>query len=723
MNNNKLNFVVIAMLLGVMSNAYASNDYAKEIYDLKVDGVKGNAIEAIVLSNAGLKFIPANVVHTIYPNFTSFSLPKTSIDGVEYYSLSDVGSLDVDDATLVASLVLNNSFMPNQKFSMLRDRYLNDLSVKGSGFKTNYSLNYDVGAKDFYSTLTPVYYKDGDLYYSNFSVSEKNGFDLLDLNYRTRINDTQFLQLGTNTSSGSTINSGNRFVGIHFSKNWDTEKTDISKDYLAFNGTSEVAGTAELFLNGERILQTEIQRGNYIFDGIQNNYSSGGTVDLVVRDYAGRVTTTTQSIVGKPMNLKEGFFDYSLNAGFLRPDNNKLGDFFASGNVAYGLTKNLTVGAFIEASSERQNLSASATYSTRLGAFTGAYSVGDGSAYKLGYQYSNKNFYVNADYTNLSNQRGIGSNSAKNYDQISLTGAIKVFKDKYLNLRYFKIGDEYSAGVGSSFMLNKNVSMNVSINKNSNKKPYVYVGLNIFFDRMASYSASYNGDNGTYSNRISGSNIKNTFDYYLENVSGGGVKSNNIRAAYKTETGEIRSNLYQRQGGDINGYINLSGSVVGYKDNLYLTKSLNGSYAIIDAQAKDIPINSSAGYRGKTNKDGILIFPVAPFSENSIYLNANDFPTDVSLKNERISFNAYPDAPVEIKVPLLSAGFLLNIPNQEIVQSIKIFNKDYYNYGDSYYIDDLPKGIHEFELNGTKYSFDASNLTANQKIIANVIDK
>ena len=721
-NKNKLNFVVIAILLGVVSNAYA-NEYQKEIFDLKVDGIKKSAIEAVVLSSADLKFIPVSVVHSLYPNFTSFSLPKKSIEGAEYYLLSDVGSLEVDDATLLATLVLNNSLMPNQDFSMVRDRYVNGLTMKGSGFKANYSLNYDVSSKEIYTNLSPVYYNDGDVYYSNFVVSEKNGFDLLDLNYKTRVGENNLLQLGTNVSEGSTINSGNRFFGIQYSKNWDTAKSDISKEYLAFNGTSEVAGIAELFLNGERILKTEIQRGNYTFDGIQNNYSSGGTVDLVVRDYAGRVTTTTQSVIGKPMNLKEGFFDYSLNAGFLRPENNKLGDFFASGNVAYGLTKNLTVGAFAEASSTRQNVSLSSTYSTRFGAFTGAYSAGEGTAYKLGYQYSSKDFYVNTDYTRLSNQKGVGSKFARDYDQFSMTGAVRVFKDKYLNLRYFKMGDTYSAGIGSSFMLNNNVSMNVSINKNSNGKPYAYVGLNIFFDRMANHSINYNGDRGTFSNRLSGSNVKNTFDYHLENVSGSGVSTNNVRASYKSEVGEIRSNLYQNKGGDLSGNINLSGSVVGYNNNIYFTKSLYGAYAIVDAQEKNIPINSSAGYRGKTNKDGVLIFPVAAFSENNIYLNANDYPVDVSLENEKISFNAYPDAPVQIKVPVFNAGFLLNIPNQEVTQSISIFGNEYYSSGDSYYVEGLPKGIHSFTLNGSKYSFDISNVGANERVVATLLDK
>lgn len=599
------------------------------------------AVETVIVKQGNSLFIRAEDFQQLYPK--AVDVKPIQLDGEQFMPLAHLGILEIDPATLTAKLALKPDFMPSQQFNPFTKIY-DSRPKPENGFRLNYMADYDSSQKTFSAQLEPVFsLASGSIGRALLNTNSTLGTKLLSWNFKTYdLTGNSSWSLGNATSTSTAISRPFGFIGYQLASNFDLEpyRTPFVSSTLA--GTSDLAGVAELFLNGNKVAQQEIRPGNFSFDGLTSPYTSTGQAVLVVKDINGRTQTLTAPLLGSPRNLKEGFKTYGLEAGFLGSDITKLGKPFVSGTMSYGLTNSITVQGHVEATKDRQNLSAGGLFATELGTFKAGLSVGSGTIANVGFFRTTKDLNLSLDYTRFSRQQSIADRSPRTDSMFVATASGKVFNQP-LNLSYARSSIDSRLAVGTSWQLMKNGYLQTVVSRSNTSGWGAYIGFSLSFGR-AQISSGYDSPSKTFSNSLNLPGQINEPSYFVSNRHGPTGTDSWAQASYSTESVDLFGALSKNR-----AYGAVRGSAVIVDSSVVLSRPIPDAYVIVDSGEHDIYIKTDSLDKGSTKK-GKMVIPIISLSSYDITIDTEKLPDELAIDQEKYTVRAFPNSNVRIKV-------------------------------------------------------------------------
>ena len=206
--------------------------------------------------------------------------------------------------------------------------------------------------------------------------------DIFDKGLRVQVGDV--FATPRNASLGGAVNLGGVRVGTDRAL-----ATDAMYPVPVIAGIAETRSSAELLVNGQKALSSEVQPGPYQFEGL---YYNNGLNDLafVVRDEYGRETVVRDQFYVMPTMVRKGEWEWDVSLGKVRQGSsgNNYGTQAVAAQAAYGVNDNWTVSGGIEATSTNKNIQVGTVVSMdTLGALTiGAAKSNNGHAYSVAYE-------------------------------------------------------------------------------------------------------------------------------------------------------------------------------------------------------------------------------------------------------------------------------------------------------------------------------------------------
>lgn len=144
------------------------------------------------------------------------------------------------------------------------------------------------------------------------------------------------LRLGDSLSRPADWEPSVRFAGLQWNSDFSLQPTRITYPLPTVRGSAALPSTVELYANGTRIGQTQVDGGSYQLVGVPT-LSGAGELSVRIRDPLGHEQSYSQPFYSSPRLLAEGLQTQSWEAGFLREGYASADDRYTHGFVALSL--------------------------------------------------------------------------------------------------------------------------------------------------------------------------------------------------------------------------------------------------------------------------------------------------------------------------------------------------------------------------------------------------
>ncbi|WP_273803653.1 fimbria/pilus outer membrane usher protein [Providencia rettgeri] len=509
------------------------------------------------------------------------------------------------------------------------------------------------------------------------------------------------LLIGENTTNGDIFNSI-PFKGIKLNSNEQMLPDSLRGFSPDVNGIAQSNAQVTIRQNGYVIYQTYVAPGPFSIKDLATG-SNSGTLDVTIKEEDGLERTFTVAFASLPVMQRPGGWKYELTGG--RYDGgitvgSRQSDFVLV-TGSYGLPSDITVyGGTLIANDYNSfvsgvglslgNIGAISTDVTFAQAKLDNNDINKAQAYRVRYsknvnatntsidvsatRYSSKDYYSFSDFNNLNYRlkEDIApwlASREKNQYSLSLSQPLNDYGNIYLSASQYEYWDQaqnmvqLSTGYNNSIK-NISYSVNYSIDRVKNKERWpenrqlsfnVSVPLSVFSkspiiqDISSTYSISHDNKGKTnHQAGISGSMLSNRLTYGISQGWGNQGQNHNgsIYTNYSGSQGTASAGYnYSKDYYSINAGYN--GGVVAYSDGIIFGRTMSSSIAIIEAEgAQGTSLTAS---NTQINKQGKAVYPyLADYSKNTVSLNVNTLPNDVTL--QQTSTSIYPTAGAVVKV-------------------------------------------------------------------------
>lgn len=479
-----------------------------------------------------------------------------------------------------------------------------------------------------------------------------------------------------------------RLGGVQIGRDFSVRPDLITYPLPAFSGQAAVPSTVDLFVNGSRSSQANVQPGPWSLTNVPFVNGAGDAV-ITTTDAVGRQVITTLPFYVSSNLLKSGLSDYSFSAGAVRENygisNFDYGTAAASGSYRYGLTDWLTLESHAEGSDNLAMGGAGAQFKVRSwGVVNGAVAQSQfqgkpGTQYSWGYQYNNSWFSLgtqhtirNADFGNLA----LLSNQSNTTNQISYSLARRTSQyNASLSLnRYGSLGAAYidiASGdnertrlwnLSWSKTLWGNSSLYVSASRDQEQGEWSgAVSLIIPFGEHGSASVSMERDQQgqnnqrVYLSRAMPSDGGMSWDASWANQGGnsGDYRQGSLR--YRNNKIDTSAGFY---GDDDNTtqWADLSGSLVLMDNQMFAANTINDAFVVVKTNIPDVNVRYENQSMGRTDKKGYLLVPsISSYYPAKYDIDTLDLPADMTTPKVEQRF--------AVK---RQSGFLLDFPVERL---------------------------------------------------------
>lgn len=617
--------------------------------DVNLKYITNNTTEIVILDIDGKNFIKVSDFLNIYKK--DIKAKKHDIQGNQYFSIDELGKLEINAETLKATIILKPEFLPTQKYSLYRAN-LSNQPVAEDSFYMNYGMEYQSENNFLVLNLHPTLTrKNGDTASMKYYYNNISGSQLLDLNYKKRFEQGQTLTIGNNVSSPKAIGGSTSYIGLQYKNTNDLDPYSNPFVSTSLTGTAQTEGVAEIYLNGQQIGSQALRPGEFKIEDLYNPFTSNGTANILIRDVSGRVNTISIPLLGTPLNLKQGTLQYTLDGGLLGADWKNPGKPFVSGTASYGLSNTLTLQGHVEASKEVKHVSASAIYGTGIGTFKAGLSQGNGSIANIGYFYQAPKLNLNLDYNSYKNYQAMGSTTTRTDNTLVATARFPITEKTNLNLTYAKNNLNQRLSLGTNMRLTNNMHLSTTISKEKSRGWGAFLTLTYNFNQHRA-TAQYDSQAELLSNKVEYQNdTLNKLNYQVSTYHSKAGNSANVGLGYKTQYGDLNAQLNDK--GNFYGQVN--GSVVVHKGDVLFGRTIGDSYVLVDAKAPGININNFSGLRGYTNSKGKMFYPIGSLSDQKVWVDVERLPDEVMITENEKEFSTFPQSSktIEFKTEIL----------------------------------------------------------------------
>jgi outer membrane usher protein len=470
-------------------------------------------------------------------------------------------------------------------------------------------------------------------------------------------------RLGDVISGGLRWTRPIRLGGAQLQRNFALRPDLVTIPLPNLEGTAAVPSTLDVYIGDVKAYSSEVEPGPFKVDDIPV-FTSNGTARIVLTDSTGRSVETESDFYTSPDLLKQGLFDYSLEAGVVRRDFGIESFGYDDEPVGllslrYGMTDRITGEVHAEGKSDLLNGGAGALVSGgKLGMFSGAvagsWHDGDfGFFLHAGWEARFGDLFFNAstsrtfgDYFDLAAAtelpppgKPFTAGVPDALDQFTVgysfpelkagVGLSFIHQEKHGEPRSLILSGSYS----QSFKNDMSFFVNGYMDFGKAQDYGAFAGFSMPLGKTMSASSSTTVNNESWS---AAAEVSRPFgqkegDYGWRVQHGeGDSRFTTASGAYRTSKGVAEANLGQ-QNGSITGNAAFTGSAVLAGGGLFMGQQIHDAFAVVDAGVPGVKVDYENRYAGTTGKNGKLLLPnLRSFEKNKIAIDVNDLPLEAA---------------------------------------------------------------------------------------------
>ena len=473
------------------------------------------------------------------------------------------------------------------------------------------------------------------------------------------------LNLGDDISDGGSWGNAVRYAGVRWSKNFGLRPDLLTTPLLATSGTATVPSTVDVFVNNQLVTSSQLPPGPFVIDRLPT-VSGTGDVSVVVRDALGREEVLTQSFYSSVTLLAPGLSQYSINLGKIR-DNYALqsddyGPMLGEASYRRGITDAITLeghAEYLTGDAHAAGLNAAFALG-QIGVinFTGA-NGGDasGSGWLSGVSFehrgTNSSFVASSLWaSNDFSQVGEPLDPAMRMRQRSLLqtgmglGRFGSLSLAYVRQTYRDSPTQQTLGLTHSIRLGRVGSLNLTLTQTrtaaqffstaaqNSTSAYLIFVLPLDFRRAATLSTVGGSGPGAPANEVIASLTESPpvgpgTGYRLSASTAG-----NYDADWRQQFNGADLELEAARNQGLDGRsAYLSGAMTFLDGQLNTTRSVNGSFAMVDiAGLAGVPVYVENQLTTTTDASGrALLYNLRPYEANRISITPEDLPLDTFI--------------------------------------------------------------------------------------------
>ena len=563
------------------------------------------------------------------------------------------GQIQLDEASGRLSVTLPASAFGNHIVDLNpRPSKLTPTAVP-SAF-VNYALNVGTQRSDSYVYLDAGLAYGQGLLRDNPSWNPTEGFSrgLTRFEY----DDTDNMQrwtIGDQYAYSSDGLGGTALLGgIGVARAFDLNPYLITFPQPTISGLLQAPGTLDVYENGVLVGQRQVPAGPFNLASLGLG-AGANNVRVVVQDPFGGTTVLQQNFYGASQMLAQGLSDYAYEVGIERTST--LANGYEAGRGVllarenYGFTDDVTAGYRVEAENGLVNAGTSVSLRLPLGVLSTGLAASDadgssGHGSSVAYQFNDRYFSFGAGMQVYSSAyRRIGdellptSFLSRRVSYVDATWnpvsrlSLQISAG---NTLYNGGTQQRNMGLNSALNLAGGMSLTLGLNRQLNhpgaNDSQIMLNLVISFGHSSiGFNATHDGINGNSYGLSAQRSVPSDNGWgYSVNAQNGDEGASGIgQLDYQGQYGLVQL-TDQRFGGQSNGSMLVSGSLVALDDHVYAGRVLQSGYALIETPGTpDVEITRENQPIGKTDADGnLLVTNLLPYQANKVGIDQNSVP-------------------------------------------------------------------------------------------------
>ncbi len=496
--------------------------------------------------------------------------------------------------------------------------------------------------------------------------NEDNQLVRLDTTYTRDFPATlETLNLGDDISDGGSWGNAVRYAGLRWSRNFGLRPDLLTTPLLATSGTATVPSTVDVFVNNQLVTSSQLPPGPFVIDRLPT-VSGTGDVSVVVRDALGREEVLTQSFYSSVTLLAQGLSQYSVNLGKIRDnyalESNDYGPMLGEASYRRGITDAITLeghAEYLAGDAHAAGLNAAFGLG-QIGVinFTGANggdTSGSGWLSGVGFEHrgTNTSFVASSLWASSDfSQVGEPIEPAMRMRQRSLLqtgmglGRFGSLSLAYVRQTYRDSPTQQTLGLTHSIRLGRVGSLNLTLTQTrtaaqfatsgaqNSTSAYLIFVLPLDFRRAATLSTVGGSGPGAPANEVIASLAESPpvgpGSGYRLSASTAGNYDADWRQQFSSADVELEAARNQGVEGR-SAY--LSGAMTFLDGQLNTTRSVNGSFAMVDiAGLAGVPVYVENQLTTHTDASGrALLYNLRPYEANRISITPEDLPLDTTI--------------------------------------------------------------------------------------------
>jgi outer membrane usher protein len=472
------------------------------------------------------------------------------------------------------------------------------------------------------------------------------------------------LNLGDAISDGASWGNAVHYAGVRWSRNFGLRPDLLTTPLLATSGSATVPSAVDVFVNNQLVTSNQLPPGPFIIDRLPT-VSGTGDVSVVVRDALGREQVVTQTFYSSTVLLAQGLTQYSVNLGKIRDDYGLESDQYGPmlGEVSYrrGITDGITLeghGEYLSGDAHAAGVNAAFAVG-RVGvinvtAANGGDSSGSGWLSGVGIEHrgTNTTFIASSLWaTSEFSQVGDSLDPAQRLRQRNLLqtgvglGRFGSLSLAYVRQTYRDMPTQQTLGLTHSITFGRAGALNLTLSRTrtaadlsssaqSSTSAYLIFVVPMSNRRAATLSAVGGSGTGAPANEVIASMTQSPpvgpgSGYRLSASTAG-----NYDADWRQQfhSADLELEVARNQGFDGQSAY-LSGAMTFLDGQLNTTRSVNGSFAMVDvAGLADVPVYVENQLTTHTDANGrALLYNLRPYEANRISITPEELPLDTSI--------------------------------------------------------------------------------------------
>ena len=551
---------------------------------------------------------------------------------------------------------------------------------RGFGALVNYTLTANFDTDDYrnWPDYSGIYgYFDARLFTgygtldSGFAVrsSSWDGDYATRLDTAWRYSDPHSL---TTYIAGDVISSGLawtrpiRMGGMQIRRNFSLRPDLVTIPIPELTGSAAVPSALEVYMNGIRTYANDIPSGPFVIDNLPA-ITGAGVARIIVRDTTtGQATEAQVDFYASSLLLRPGLADYAVEAGLARRDygiesDSYDDDVIGSASVRYGLTEHMTLEAHGEAGAGVVNGGGGVAVglgSWGVGSLAGAASAFDGEegfllAASLEAAFGDWRLFMRSqrtfgEYHDLASVTVDRTNTDRLFfsarppialDQVSLAIPL-YFDDSSINLSFTHIEDRDDESHVVSISYDRPLFSETTLFATA----YVDVGerdeAGLYAGVVMQFGGGITGASGVEYN----DGRANAFvDMVKPDQDEEGSFGWRLRAGLGEQINSLASGAYvgryarveaggQQYGGAANLAVQMRGAIVTAGGDVFLSRQIDDSFAIVDVGAPDVEVTAGNRPVGRSGLSGKVIVPrLNSYERNRIAIDPTNLPVDADI--------------------------------------------------------------------------------------------